>query len=210
MPGTPPALSIKTSTQSVASSNYVPRMLFEVVRKMAYGPDAMVGGQRRAHSDVDLTRQEAMTSIFMGVNTVEAFINIYFRVFAERCGDISKAHTIKTDLQQRKSILHKIKEWPQLCHGVYLDESSVTFKEFDKIRKLRNQIMHFQSSYEDLTYDSVIMNSLTDISFIETLDWNMPKKVMYAVTDFVGLILQNSGLDQVETAKASRYWIGFG
>ena len=99
----------------LASHNHIVWSYFDIARKITQEATGSA-------SDVD-RRSKSAVSILMAVAAVEAYINIFGRMWIEQTPDFINAGKIVEDLNKRKSITHKIKTWPTLFFGKGLDLS---------------------------------------------------------------------------------------
>jgi hypothetical protein len=63
--------------------------------------------------DEEERQQDIALCIFMAVTTVEAFINIYFRILIDEDSFSGKRERILSDLERKKPLDYKIKNWPK-------------------------------------------------------------------------------------------------
>jgi hypothetical protein len=117
-------------------------------------------------SDQDEQRQEVALCIMLSITVVEAFLNIFFRVVVSDPAFSRYAQRVLTDLNQRRSLDKKIRDWPRdiLGRGLNFDEPAP--KSFLAVKNLRNSLMHFTSSHESLELAEVQIQGLANTSGI--------------------------------------------
>lgn len=186
-------------------------MLFNMLRRLHNGPDALIGGRKPSYDSEEQVVQDAMAAVFIGVNVVETFINIYFRVFAEESLTSPWYGVIISDLSKNKSGLGaKMAKWPKLCFGQALDERDPRYVAFETLKSLRNGLTHFKTSHTTVApVPGVTIQGLADLSLVGQLDADMPSKVISAVVGFIKLILEARGLSPEQVSRSSQSWIGF-
>ncbi len=200
-----------TAQGRYGSPNYVPTMLFNMLRRLQNGPNALIGGRKSAYDSEEQIIQDAMAAVFIGVNVVEAFMNIYFKVHAEENSTFTWYTTIISDLSKNSFGLGaKMIKWPKLCFGQVLDNKDPRYVEFEALKSLRNGLTHFKTSHTIIApIPGVTIQGLSDLSLVGHLDADMPGRAVSAVIGFVELILEAHGFSPEQVSMASRSWIGF-
>lgn len=133
--------SVTPQTQ-YSAPNGVVWEYFEIVRLAAL--------RARDVSPEILMRQEVATCIVMSVTAVEVFFNLYFRIVVEEEGSETEKKSLLNYLSTRKGVEFKLKNWPLKILGKRIDPNSEAIINFERLRKFRNSIVHFTSSYETI------------------------------------------------------------
>ena len=110
-------------------------------------------------------KRKAALSLHLSVLTVESFLNIYFRLLVEENKYKGYKKSLLKDIQDRRSLDYKIRNWPKQLFGKPLDFTSGALKQFMAMKEMRNSIMHYEYTWESVTAGDIEINGLTDISF---------------------------------------------
>lgn len=190
---------------SHGSPNYVPRMLFDMLRRLRRRPDAPADGEEHVV-------QDALAAVFIGVNVVETFMNISFKLLAEQEPAPSWRDKLLADLAKTSFGLGaKMEQWPKLCFSKALDKEDPRHVAFSDLKGLRNGLMHFKTSHSTVSpVPGIVFQGLADLSLIKRLDAGTPATAMSAVVGFVQLLLEAQGLPPEKVELATLHWIGFG
>ncbi len=114
-------------------------------------------------------KQDIALCIFLGVTIVEAFFNIYFRIIVEEEPFTKHKNQILEDLEKRKSLDHKIRNWPKIIFRKGLNFEKGISKAFLEFKNLRNELMHFKNTYESVNFSKVSMHGLANTSVLDDL-----------------------------------------
>jgi len=120
--------------------------------------------------DEEEKKQDIALCIFMAVTTVEAFFNIYFRILIDEDPFSKNRERILSDLERKKSLDYKIKNWPKMVFNKKLNLSDGYPSNFLNLKDLRNRLVHFVSSYETVTIPGISIQGLADTAALDNLE----------------------------------------
>lgn len=98
-------------------------------------------------------RRMAMLAVIQAVTVGEVFLNLWFRVRVEN--HPGHRSSLLADLQARKGLEHKLKKWPPRYLSHTLNLATGPGRAFWELKELRNSLVHFTSSFEDVHTGSV-------------------------------------------------------
>lgn len=151
----------------------------------------------------------AMMSIFMTVACVEAFVNVFFRerVEVDKHKDIRK--TILEQMEDyRFGIDQKMRKWPELFFGknVY---GSKAGREFERYRLLRNALLHFKHTYEEIEIQpGICFIGVTDTTVVNNLDISFVLEGQKVARDVISEILKAAGCKGAQIPMNVQHWTG--
>lgn len=184
----------------LASHNHIVRSYFDIARKIAQEATGSI-------SDAD-RRSKSAVSVFMAVVAVEAYINIFGRMWIEQAPDFINARNIVEDLNKRKSITHKIKTWPTLFFGKGLDLSGGIGQAFLELIEKRNRLMHFTSDYHTFQFENVTIKGLIDITTFDSLVPKDAEEAIYLAEGFIEAWIRLQELPENHVKSATAHWTG--
>jgi hypothetical protein len=177
--------------------NWVPWMLCAMLRRWAAAnPDR----------SRDLIDQDALVSVFLGINTIEAFTNCFFRVVADEVGFAHARAQIIQDLANRRSLEKKLCVWPRIAFGCTIPKGGERWQNFLQLRDLRNKLTHFKAGHEGVQLpDRMTITGLVDLSLFAELNANTPICVLRCVKGIVEAIGECRGCS---TQAFVHQWLG--
>ncbi|MEO5954072.1 MAG: hypothetical protein ABIR36_00030 [Nitrospiraceae bacterium] len=184
----------------LASHNHIVWSYFDIARKIA---------QEAAGSASDSDRRsKSAVSVLMVVAAVEAYINIFGRMWVEQEPDFIHAREIVKDLSTRKPITHKIKSWPQLFFKKSLDLSGGIGQEFLELIGKRNHLMHFTSDYHTFQFESMTIKGLIDITVFDALAPKDAEEAIYIAEGFIEAWIRLQGFEENHVRSTTASWTG--
>jgi hypothetical protein len=147
-------------------------------------------------------------AIILVVGAVEAYLNIAGRLTIEQQRDFSHAKRIQTDLDERVGFGKKLRTWPQLLFGQPLDFASGTPREFASLVELRNHLMHFTSTYDQIQLDNVTIRGVTDMTKFYQLDAAAGRAAVDLAECMIFDLIRLQGLSEERVLLAGTYWTG--
>lgn len=185
---------------SLASHNHIVWSYFDIARKIT---------QEAAGSASDADRRsKSAVSVLMAVAAVEAYINIFGRMWIEQAPDFINAGEIIEDLNKRKPITHKIKTWPKLFFGKGLDLSAGIGQDVLELIEKRNRLMHFTSDYHTLQFENITIKGLIDITAFDSLAPKDAEEAIYIAEGFIEAWIRLQGLQENHVKSATASWTG--
>lgn len=132
----------------------------------------------------------SMMSVFMAVACIETFLNLYFRQLVE----FPKYSNMKEEVlkQIKYGLEQKLKELPRLFFGKNLLES-IAGINFHEYRNIRNGILHYKHTCEELVWTGFKITGLTDSTIIHNLDAKYIWESKRVVRELISEILIYSG-----------------
>jgi hypothetical protein len=143
-------LSAFNDGATLSSPNRIVWEYFDSIRRLVE--------ETRDTSTPELCRQNAALAVIMAITAVEVFLNLWFRIRVEELQSTTKRDAFLKDISSRKSLDHKLKNWPTSYLDKSLNLSSGAGAEFIKLKGLRNSIVHFSSTHETFQYENVVIN----------------------------------------------------
>jgi hypothetical protein len=134
----------------------------------------------------DLVEQDALVAVFLGINTIEAFTSIFFRVVAEERAFAHAKNQILEQLNKRLPLCKKLHDWPALAFGRTISKDDPRWQNFDKLRNQRNMFTHFKSSHQSIGLPNrITISGLVDMSLFAELEAETPAHVLHCVRGIV-------------------------
>jgi hypothetical protein len=184
----------------LGSPNSMTQAYFDALRRLA--------SSAASPTDPVLQKQNAALSIMLAITVVEAFFNLFFRVKVSESGFTQHAPRVLKDLDDRRSLDYKVKNWPRIVLGQSLDENSDAFKSFIKLKDRRNALMHFTSSHESLSLEGLQLEGVADVTVYESLVGNDALDAVAIAENFVAELLKASGFKAEQIPFGLRLWLG--
>lgn len=190
------------TSRTLSSPNNVPWTICSILRRLS----SVVGVDR----DPEIIKQDAMIAIFLGINTIEVFTNIFFRVVAEEAQFVHAREQILRDLDNWQFPLHrKLQDWPQKAFEETISKNDSRWLRFIELRDWRNELTHFKSTHERVVLpDSVIITGLVDLSPYLRLNAETPVYVLDCVRGVVGAIGECRGIPTKQIHGFLHSWLG--
>lgn len=166
----------------------------------------LVQGTREARSPEE-ARQQAALAVIMAVTVVEVFFNLWFRT---RVDELDKSHqtSLQRDLNARKSIDFKLKNWPTRYLAAELDLTKGPGAEFAEIKSLRNSIVHFTSSHESVEVGGLAFHGVADITAYDDLGERHASAALTAAEALVSEVFRLAGLAAQDVSRLMHAWTG--
>ena len=191
---------VENQMSPLASHNHIVRSYFDVARKLT---------QEAADSTSDADRRsKSAVSVLMAVAAVEAYINIFGRMWISQIPNFINAGKIVEDLNKRKPITHKIKTWPKLFFGKGIDLSEGIGHDFLELIETRNRLMHFTSDYHTVQFENVTIKGLIDITAFESLTPEDAEEAIYIAEGFIEAWIRLQGFQEHHVKSATAHWTG--
>jgi hypothetical protein len=184
----------------LAEHNYILRSYFDIARKIALEAAG-------SSSDGD-KRSKTAVVVLMVVAAVEAYINIFGRMWTEQVHDFSHAEKICDDLKYKKFITHKIKTWPKLFFSKDLDLLQGIGKDFLELIEKRNRLMHFTSDYHTYQFENITIKGLIDSTVFDSLAPKDAEEAIYIAEGFIEAWIRLQGLEENHVKSATATWTG--
>lgn len=170
-------------------------------------------GEIEAMESSDLQKDKISLLLILAINTVETFINVYFRVLIEQDQYSDSKEMVLSDLSHDNGsnalgLKSKLNNWPPKVLKKSVNWSSGVGAEFDKLRETRNKLMHFTSSHETFSHGQVSVNGLTDTSVFDNLSVNDAFNAYHVTFGFIEYILRIAGTDIEQLPHAMHHWAG--
>ncbi len=143
--------------------------------------------------------------LMLAVTCVEAFINAYFRIRASTGGSDSSLLKI---VGERRSLDYKIRQWPRQFFGTPLDLRKEPCKAFMRLKRDRNDLVHFSSVGKSIEFEGVIIRGMADTSLYHGLDASTAGRCISVAENFIGEILRLESNDPNVIAQGIHLWTG--
>jgi len=153
-------------------------------------------------------RRKIILCVFMSIAVIETFLNIYFRILAEKsdcpsCGD----QTLK-ELNENMSLDRKIRTWPKRFFHKEIDFGQGIGQRFMKLKSLRNRLMHFQSSYDTLEIPGMTIQGLADTTSYDVLSKDVALESLSVAEGLIEEVFRLKGMSSDEIKHSVHGWIG--
>ena len=147
-------------------------------------------------------------AVIMVVGAVEAYLNAVARLRVEQNPSYEHDNQIRADLENRTPLRRKLKSWPEMLFGGKLDLGSGVPQEFLELVELRNHLMHFTTTYDQVQVDNLTIKGLTDLTrFYSLTPVDGQNAVNVAEQMILGLIRLQQ-LSEEEVLLAGTLWTG--
>jgi hypothetical protein len=188
--------------KELGSPNKVPWALCGMLRRLSM--DSAPDPQR------DLIEQDGLVAVFLAINAIETFVNIFFRVVAEQAEFANVRERILKDLHNRRLPLHsKLRGWPKYAFGQTIDEDDPRWRDFLNLRDRRNGFTHFRSTHETIVLSSnVTINGLVDLHLFRELNEDTPRYSLQCVRGIVEAIGECAGTPTERLPAFIHLWLG--
>ncbi len=173
---------------------------FEALRRL-------VGGLDHARDETVL-KQDAVLCIMLAVTVVEAFLNTFFRVIVGEPDFAQHKPRVLADLDRRRSLDHKLRNWPGDILGEPLDFTAPVPKAFLTLKERRNALMHFTSSHETVRLPGIEIQGLADTSVLDTLALRDAVNALQVAEDMVCELIRLRGTPEDKLPHALHLWTG--
>lgn len=177
---------------SLASHNHIVWSYFDIARTIAH--------EATGSSSDGVKRSKSAVVVLMAVAAVEAYINIFGRMWVEQVTGFSHAN--------KKFITHKIKTWPKLFFGKGLDLSQGVGKDFLELIEKRNRLMHFTSDYHTFQFENVTIKDLVDSTVFDSLTPKDAEGAIYIAEGFIESWIRLQGFKEEYVKAATATWTG--
>ena len=155
-------------------------------------------------------RRIAAMAVIMAVNAVEVFLNLWFRVVATERNDCAQEAQFAHDLAKRISLEQKLTTWPTRHLQANLDLRHGPGKAFVELKRVRNSIVHFESSHDTVHTGTAILHGLADTTHYDGLTAASADEALTIAENLVIEIFRLAGFDNATVDHAATVWIGKG
>jgi len=153
-------------------------------------------------------QRKALPCIFMGIAIIETFLNVYFRQLIEEAEYKIYRKQILRELDETAPLDLKIKVWPKRFFSHEMDFSCGIGQRFMALKKLRNNLMHFKSSYETVDLPGMQIQGVADISSYENLDRDIAWESLRVAEEMIAEIFRLRRMSPDEIKLAMQSWTG--
>ena len=182
------------------SHNYIVNNYFRVARSLAHAePETLLK---------DDAKGIYAASILMSVSAVEAFINIFGRLWVGQTPAFEHSDKINNDLLKKRFITQKIKEWPVLFFGKKLDLSQGIGQAFIELVDKRNMLMHYKSEHHSMEFEDFTINGVVDVSVFNHLTAKDATDAIEVSENFIAIWLKLQGFDSEHVNATTAMWTG--
>ena len=185
---------------NLSSPNRMIWQYFEALRRLVVGLDYA--------RDETVLKQDAALCIMVAVTVVEAFLNTFFRVVVSEPGFTQHKQRVIQDLDKRRSLDHKLRNWPGDILGKALDFTAPTPKAFLALKDRRNALMHFTSSHKTIRLPGVEIQGLADTSVLDTLTLSDARNALEVAEGMVCELFRLRGTPEDQLPDALHMWTG--
>lgn len=173
---------------------------FSALRRMCY--------QVEKHSTESHKREDSLLCIITAVTVVEVFLNVYFRILISESAYKHAENKVQEDLQKRVSLDRKLKEWPKEVFGKKIDFGTGAGQRFMELKNLRNDLVHFSSTWEIVEVPGITIRGLADTSVFELLGEHSAIQALETAEEFLIEIFRMRGIKEADIPSALHSWTG--
>jgi hypothetical protein len=161
------------------------------------------------HDSDDTKKEKVLLAITMTVTVIETFMNIYFFLMASEDKYSKYSEQITSEITNTSfSLDKKIKTWPKLLLNKEIDLGKGVGQRFQKLKTLRNKLLHFQSDHNEINVGHVKISKMLDISVYESLvDYDI-ESCPDLVLDFASEIFRLVGIPEDKIGGFIHVWFG--
>ncbi|MDG5815654.1 hypothetical protein QA601_11225 [Chitinispirillales bacterium ANBcel5] len=151
----------------------------------------------------------SMMAIFMTVGAVEAFLNTFFRELVEQPPYLELKNNVLQQMTDRRfGLEQKLRKWPEMFFKKNFINTKPG-KAFEEYRRIRNALLHFQHTYEELDWHDTKLIGLTNTSLFDTLDTSYIYNAKSTVCNFYSEIFRMAGHKETQIEQLVRNWTGY-
>jgi len=152
---------------------------------------------------------ESVLCIILSITAIEVFVSIYFRVLAENTKYIEMRESLINDINSPYCSLEKLlKKWPKMLFGKGFYFSKGIGKEFSELKSLRNKLVHFTSTHEEVKIHSMIIKGMANTDIIYNISVSDAMRAVEIAEKFIEEIFNLSGIDPLKNNQFLHAWIG--
>lgn len=154
------------------------------------------------------SRDRAVAALTMAVAFVEAYVNVFARLWLDQNPVWPHRAAVEQDLRTQKSLGRKLEEWPMLFFGKSVDFGSGLGQRFKAVLITRNRLMHFLPDTHDFAHEGVVIRGLINVSDYNALSGAVAVDAVNTAEAFVGHLLFMQGLSPARVQHALHHWLG--
>ena len=158
-------------------------------------------------TETEQKKHIAIICTILSVALIEAFFNIFFRLLVEEPKFAQLRGQVLKELDD-STLDYKIKEWPSRFFGTGIDFSKGNGQAFIKLKGTRNWLMHFTTTYETYTEETITFQGLSDISKYDQLDVIDSIDALRTSERMIIEVLALSGIQSDQMEHTLDYWLG--
>ena len=158
-------------------------------------------------TDAEQKKHIAIICIILSVALVEAFSNVFFRLLIEEPKFAHLRDQVLKELDE-SSLDFKIKEWPRRFFGAGIDFGKGLGQEFINLKDMRNWLMHFTTTHETFTQETITFQGMADISRYDQLGVNDSINALLTSEQMIVEVLQLHGIPNDQMERELDYWLG--
>ncbi len=185
---------------SLSSPNRIVWQYFEALRRLASRIGSLEDDAER--------KQDTALCILLAVTVVEAFLNIFFRVIVSEAGFTQHEQRLLDDLNKRRSLDYKLRNWPRRVLGKGLDFTAAIPKAFLELKDRRNALMHFTSTHQTVSLPGIEIHGAADTSVFDDLTVKDAEKGVEIAEGMVEELCRLRGLPEEKIGQALHLWTG--
>ena len=158
--------------------------------------------------DDEERKQDIALCIILSITAIEAFVNVYFRVVVSEPGFEQHLRRVQSDLKGQSSLPGKLEMWPRLIFGMKFDFMTEPGKSFDSLRKHRNDLIHFKSTHQTISFPGVSIHGLADISAFDALLPSDADNAVHVAEAVIAKLFKLRGIPAEQVPHMVHGWTG--
>ena len=185
---------------TLSSPNRIVMEYFDSVRRLVK--------ETKDANTPNLCRQNAALAVIMAVTAVEVFLNLWFKLKAEEANLAGKKSLFSEDLEKRITLEKKLDRWPMRYLNKTLNFSAGAGAEFNKLKTLRNSIVHFTSTHSSFEYESIAIHGLANTTEYDNLSFDKARWSLFTAEDVLAELFALSGTTRENIPSLLQLWTG--
>lgn len=138
------------------------------------------------------TKAYAASTVFLSVAAIEAYLSVLAKLWIDQTtGPLDPNHKkVSRDLERRRSLGYKIRNWPQMLFGRKIDPTLPAAKRFLECIELRNGLTHFESATYSQTMANLTLNGLVSNATFSSLNGDVCVESLLAAKNFLRYLVE--------------------
>lgn len=155
-------------------------------------------------------RQYAAMATMLSVTTIDAFVNVYFRVIVSDRQYSEHEELVLKHIRQRKPTEEKLKQWTRRIFGNQIDLNSEAYCAFRRLTEQRNALVHFKSSHETHSITlNLIVEGLADTTVFDELTAQDALTAVHTARAMLSTIFACCGISEDHIPHMMHGWTGY-
>lgn len=181
-----------------SSPNNVPWRLCAMLQRLA-------AASSRDHSQIE---QNGLVAVFIGMTVIEAFTNIYGRIVADEAEFAAGQPEIMRMLGSTRCPTGVKLLTLGRVFGHPLDERDERWREFHRLREMRNEFVHFRSIHQTLNLPGFSLAGTVETTQFAALSHETPHWAFECVRGVIAMVGEARGIPASQLRGFVHGWTG--